>query len=676
MELLDHYRVMARMRAVELGLAELWHRGLAPGEMHLGTGEEALISGLLAYRGPDDYYAIDHRASPVLTGLGVPARDVLAECIGREEGLCRGRGGHMHLYAPEFHAAASGIVGAAAPAAVGFALAHHLRRESGVAFAFFGDGAMNQGMVLESFNLAVAWGLPVLFVCKDNGWAITTRSEKVTGGELSQRARGFGLRVEDVEGTDPEAVDAVAGKLLHDVRRGKGPALLHAQVARLDGHFLGDPLVKVSKDPTSEQAIGTTRELLSGLFGSGGAGVSERARSLGSMLGLDDQGAERGPRRPARSPRPHSKEAREESRSRGGRHRSRARRRGRLRHSCHHRGGGLMRFGQAIDAAVRLEMDADPRVFVMGEDVHGLRPELFAHFGPERIRATPISEGAFVGAGVAAAMAGMRPIVELIMVDFVAVAMDAVLNHMAKVDAFSGGRWKVPMVLRAPCGGGLGDGGQHEQCLWGMLGGIPGLTVVVPSTPGDAAGLMRSAIAFEGPVVFMEHKLLSDLWRETLGTGGRDNVSFDVPAAGVEEDVSEALPLVPIGEAAIRRQGGDVTVVSLGVSVHRALEAAAALATNGIEAEVIDLRTVRPLDAATVVRSVNETGRLLVVDEDFERFGLSGELAAITLEHGLTPRFARVCVRGTLPFARDLEQASLPNVGRIVEAARALLAPA
>jgi pyruvate dehydrogenase E1 component beta subunit len=331
-----------------------------------------------------------------------------------------------------------------------------------------------------------------------------------------------------------------------------------------------------------------------------------------------------------------------------------------------------VRFTQAIDAAIKKEMEDDPRIFVMGEDVHGMRPELFGEFGAKRVRSTPISEASFVGAGVAAAMAGMRPIVELIMVDFVAVAMDAVLNHMAKVDAFSGGRWKVPMVLRAPCGGGLGDGGQHEQCLWGMLGGIPGLTVVVPSTPADAAGLMRSAIASDGPVVFMEHKLLSDLLRETLGTGGRDNVTLDVPDSGAEGEVSADLPLVPIGEAVTRREGADLTIVSVGVAVHRALEAANTLAGEGIDAEVIDLRTVRPLDADAVVTSVKKTGKLLVVDEDFEQFGLSGELAAVTLERGLTPRYARVCVQGTLPFARDLELASLPNVARIVEAARSL----
>ncbi|MGF1465019.1 MAG: alpha-ketoacid dehydrogenase subunit beta [Sandaracinaceae bacterium] len=333
-----------------------------------------------------------------------------------------------------------------------------------------------------------------------------------------------------------------------------------------------------------------------------------------------------------------------------------------------------MRFGEAIDTALSQAMADDPRIIVLGEDVHGLRPELYAHFGPERVLPTPISEGAFVGAGVTAAMAGLRPVVELIMVDFVGVAMDAVMNHMAKVAAFTGGRWRVPMVLRASCGGGLGDGGQHEQCLWGLLAGIPGLIVVVPSTPADAGGLMRSALASEDPVVILEHKLLSDLWRESLGGDVRETVTLDVPAAGAEGEVPLPIPAVPIGEAVRRRAGDEITLVSLAVGVHRALEAAERLAERGIGCDVLDLRTVRPLDGATVLESVERTGRLLVVDEDYEQFGLSGELAARALEAGLTPRFGRVCVRETLPFARDAEARALPNVARIEEAAAALMA--
>jgi pyruvate dehydrogenase E1 component beta subunit len=227
-------------------------------------------------------------------------------------------------------------------------------------------------------------------------------------------------------------------------------------------------------------------------------------------------------------------------------------------------------------------------------------------------------------------------------------------------------------VVRTACGGGYGDGGQHQQNLWGLLAGVPGLTVVVPSTPADAAGLMLAAVEHEGPVLFLEHKLISEAWLEFMGRIGRDTVTFDVPAAAVEGEVP-GLVAAPIGEAAVRRQGGDLTVVSLAVGVHRALEAAETLSADGIECEVIDLRTVQPLDRATVKRSVEKSGRLLVVDEDYREFGLSGELAASALEAGLSPRFERVCLDGTLPYDRRREALALPNVERISAAARRLM---
>ncbi len=332
-----------------------------------------------------------------------------------------------------------------------------------------------------------------------------------------------------------------------------------------------------------------------------------------------------------------------------------------------------MRFSQAVDAAVAAAMEGDPRVVVLGEDVHMLRAPLFARFGKDRVLAAPISEAAFVGAAVGAAMAGLRPVAELMLVDFVGSCLDALLNQAAKVEFFSGGGWRVPLVVRAPCGGGYGDGGQHEQALWGLLAGIPGLAVVVPSTPADAHGLMTAALRHGSPVVFLEHKLLSESWLEFVGRGGRKTVGFDVPAAGTEGEVVVGAE-VPIGAAAVRREGKDLTVASLAVGVHRALEAAERLAPEGISCEVLDLRTVRPLDRRAVVESVARTGRLLVVDEDYREFGLSGELGAAALEARLQPRFRRVCLEDTLPYARHLEDQALPNVGRILEAARALVA--
>jgi pyruvate dehydrogenase E1 component beta subunit len=318
-------------------------------------------------------------------------------------------------------------------------------------------------------------------------------------------------------------------------------------------------------------------------------------------------------------------------------------------------------------------MAADERVVVVGEDVHALRMNLYARFGEHRVRPTPISESAFLGAAVAAAMAGLRPVAELIMIDFLAVAADALINHAAKIEAFSGGRWQVPMVVRAGCGGGYGDGGQHQQALWGWLAHIPGLKVVAPSTPADAGGLLTAAIADDGPVVFLEHQLLAEDWLEYLGSGGRPTVSYDIPAAGREGEVPDRWEPIALGKAAMRRAGSDLTIVGVGVGIHRAAEAAELLSCEGISASVLDLRSIAPLDRDAMLNDVGRTGRLLVVDEDYRDYGLTGELAATLLEAGLTARYARVAVEGTIPFDPARERAVLPNVERIATAARRLM---
>ncbi len=332
-------------------------------------------------------------------------------------------------------------------------------------------------------------------------------------------------------------------------------------------------------------------------------------------------------------------------------------------------------FGQAIEDALAQAMAHDERVVVFGEDCPGLRMNLYARFGEMRVRPTPISESAFLGAAVGAAMAGLRPVVEIMLVDFIAVAADALVNGAAKLAAFSGGRWQAPMVVRATCGGGYGDGGQHEQALWAWLAHIPGLKVVVPSNPADAGALLLAAIEDDGPVVYLEHKLLSADWLDYLGSGGRTNVHYDIPDSGARGPVPDSWDPLPLGVARVCRDGGDLTMVGVGVGVHRALEAADRLSSErGVEAGVIDLRTVQPLDRATVCGAVKGSGRLLVVDEDYREFGLSGELAATVMEAGLTPRFARVCVDDTIPYDRRREGVALPNVDRIVEAATGLLA--
>jgi pyruvate dehydrogenase E1 component beta subunit len=332
-----------------------------------------------------------------------------------------------------------------------------------------------------------------------------------------------------------------------------------------------------------------------------------------------------------------------------------------------------MSFSEAVEDALLQAMTEDPRIIYIGEDAHAYRMNLFVRFGEKRVKPAPISESAFLGAAVTAAMTGLKPVVEFVLVDFIGVAMDALLNHAAKVKDFSGGRWNVPLVVRTPCGGGYGDGGQHEQSLWGWLAHIPGLSVVVPSNPRDAGCLMLTALEHEDPVIYCEHGLLADAWLEYMGKGGRKSVKFDIPTEGTTGAVPDRWESIPLGKAAILREGKDLTLVSLGIGVHRCLEAALILEKKGASVCVIDLRTVAPLDRETVLANVSESGRMLVVDEDYKNFGLSGELAATVMEAGIPAKFRRVCTETTIPYSRRLEDETLPSTKKIIDTACVLL---
>lgn len=320
---------------------------------------------------------------------------------------------------------------------------------------------------------------------------------------------------------------------------------------------------------------------------------------------------------------------------------------------------------RSMAEAVAQEMRVDPGVFVMGEDigalggVYGNTRGLIEEFGTERIRDTPISETAFIGAAVGAAQDGMRPVVELMFVDFFGVCFDAIYNLMAKNTYFSGGSFKVPMVLMTSTGGGYSDAGQHSQCVYGTFAHLPGMKVVAPSNAYDAKGLMTAAMRDDSPVVYMYHKGLQGMgW---LGT-----------EAGATVHVPEESYTVEIGKAKVVREGRDVTIVSLGMGVHNALKAAKTLEAQGASAEVIDLVSLVPLDRETIRASVAKTGRLIVVDEDYMSYGVSGEIIASVTEHDISVLKAapkRIAFPDVpIPFARVMEQYCLPNPEKIVAA--------
>ena len=317
-------------------------------------------------------------------------------------------------------------------------------------------------------------------------------------------------------------------------------------------------------------------------------------------------------------------------------------------------------YAQALNDALREEMRVDPRVFLMGEDIghHGgifrVTKDLIDEFGGERVRDTPISESSFVGLGIGAAMAGLRPVVELLFMDFALVAADQIVNQAAKLRYMSGGTVSVPIVIRAQQGGGRGNGAQHSQSFESWLAQVPGLIIVAPSTPADAKGLLKSSIRAGNPVVFIEHKLLY-------------NTKGDVP----EGDYS-----IPIGKAEIKRDGRDITIVSYSRTLLFALEAAETLSQKGIEAEVIDLRTIEPLDMNTILESVKGTGRLLVVHEAHSNCGLGAEIVARVYEQApdtlITPARRLGAKHVPIPVAESLENAVLPQPADIVQVVEAM----
>lgn len=325
---------------------------------------------------------------------------------------------------------------------------------------------------------------------------------------------------------------------------------------------------------------------------------------------------------------------------------------------------------KAMSEAIGQEMERDPSVIVLGEDigkmggVFGTTTGLLDQFGHDRVKDTPISETAFIGASVGMAASGMRPIVELMFVDFFGVCMDAIYNLAAKQSYFSGGKVACPMVLMTSVGGGYGDAGQHSQCLYATFGHLPGMKVVMPSNAHDAKGLMLSAIRDDNPVIFMFHKALQGMgWLGTI--------------AGSINDTPDGDYVVPIGEANIVRQGSDVSIIGLGATVHHALEAATKLADAGIEAEIVDLRTIAPLDRATIIESVSKTGRLLVVDDDYLSFGVGAEVIASVCENSAAVlkcppmRIAHPDI--PIPFSPVLEHFVLPDAQKIEEAVTVMM---
>lgn len=641
-DLLEAYRRMSLIRAVEERIARLYQEGVVPGFVHLSVGQEAVAVGTLLHARTDDVITSTHRGHGHVLAKGLEPRRMLAELMGKETGACRGRGGSMHVADPSLGIlGANGIVGAGIPIAVGAAHALRRRGRGDVAFAFFGDGAVATGAFHEAVNLASLWRLPVVFLCENNGFSEFSRTEDQHVVPLSARAAGYGVAFRSVDGNDVEDVGRGVDEVVGAVRAGQGPVLVEARTVRVHGHYEGDTQ-RYREPGTPADPLERTRQRLAAL------GVSEAALAdVAVQVGVEVDEAEKFARD---SPFPDPATATAYVTAP----------RTPVAEGAVAVGGATASQSKVIRQALTDALEDDPRVFLAGIDVaggnvFGLTRGL-AERWPDRVLDTPILETAVVGLGVGAALAGLRPVVELMYLDFVGVCLDQLMNQAAKLRFMTGGAVSVPMVLRTQFGSGRSSGSQHSQSLEVLLAHIPGLTVVMPSTAADAYGLLRSAIDDDNPVVFVENRILY----ERKGP---------VPPRGHR---------VPLGRAHVVRPGRDLTVVTWSRMVEVATAAADVLAREGVEVEVLDLRTIVPLDREAVLESLRRTNRLLVVQEAVTDFGVGAELAALAVREGFWSLDAPVGRVGApyspAPYAPTLEGAWIPGVDDVVRVARELTA--
>jgi len=640
---------MLRIRGFEERVAALYRDGEVPGFVHLSTGQEASAVGACWPLGTGDVITSTHRGHGHCLAKGLAPEPMFAELMGKEQGTNRGRGGSMHIADPGIGIfGANGIVAAGLPIAVGAATAAQLRADGTVAVAFFGDGAVAHGAFHEAVNLAAVWRVPVVFFCENNGYAEFSPAATQTAAPLERRAAGYGVGYVAVDGNDVVATAAAMRSLVTALRAGAGPAIVEATTYRWHGHYEGDPERYRTEEEVKGWAARDPLLLHADRLRAAGVSLDDLATLEAAVAReLDDAvtSARRGTS-PAAStlsdyvvrPRPSHPEPKPPPAD-----------------------APVFRTMDAVHDALEAELEADDRVFVAGIDVaaggnvFGLMRGLHDKFGT-RVRDTPISETAIVGLGVGAAMAGMRPVVEVMYLDFLGVCLDQLLNQAAKLPFMTGGAAQMALTVRTQFGAGRSSGSQHSQSLEALLAHIPGMTVVMPSTPADTYGLLRAAIEDPNPVVFIEN-------RQLYGMKG--------PAPPADH-------LVPIGRAAVVRPGTDVTVVSVSRMVHEAAAAAAELAEEGVDVEVIDLRTVAPLDMTTVLASVHRTGRLLIAHEAVVPFGIGAEIAATAAKEAfwdLDAPIERVGAAATPPpYAPELERAWLPGRHEIAEALRRLAA--
>ena len=651
---LSLYRRMQVIRQTEEQLARSHQRGLVHGACHTYVGEEAIASAVCEHLRPDDVVFSTHRGHGHALAKGLEPRELIAELYGREGGCSMGRGGSMHIFKPEIGMmGTSGIVGPCILQACGGWYSFKIKGTDNVSVAFFGDGAVNNGAFHEGLNMASIWNLPSIFVCENNQFATEVPFEYASAiPDVWRRAQNYGIPGFEVDGNDVLEIYQIAQEAVKRARDGEGPTLIECKTYRTRAHAegMGDFTYRTREDVEEWKEkcpIKRFRQVVTEDDFVVEDELNEIDREVTELVTQAQKWAEASPypdgttaathvycERPSPPSSPIQNFAPEVS---GSERRE-------------------ITYIAATLEALSEEMACNDNIFVMGEG-SGKRggnfnttTGLFDIYGTDRLCDTPICERGFVGLAGGAAMTGTRPVIDFMFADFIMDAVGETINQIAKMQYMSSGRIKMPVLLRGCVGIGHSAATHHSGNYYHMYGHFPGLRVVVPSNAYDAKGLMKRALNCDDPVIFLEH-------RELLTT------KTHVPAEEYE---------IEFGVSRIVRTGNDVTVVAIAKMVDETEKAAEELEKQGISIEIIDPRTVSPLDTDAVAESVAKTGRLLVVDEAFDQYGFSSEIAARVSDVAfdeLDAPIKRLCgVFTPTPYSPTLEEAIIPNVSSIVNA--------
>lgn len=644
-EMLEHIAFIRGCETKALALTQT-NPPRVPGSMHFCAGQEAVPVGAAAGLRPDDQMIATYRGHGWAIASGLSPEAVMAEICQKAAGVNGGRAGSAYLMAPDTRfVGENSIVGAGTTIACGVAMANLRLENERVVTVTIGDGAMNQGAVHEAMAFASAFKLPVIFVVENNGWAeLTPTSKMVTVDRIAKRAASYGMRSATVNGSDALSVRDTFAATAEYVRSGKGPVLLEFNVPRLWGHYHKD--IEHYR-PKADKANAESRDPITVLGARLIAAGAMSQKEVDDIVAHQTQRADDMTETVMDGPDPDTSEI--------------------LDHVQAPPSTAIpqvvetqeMTYIAAVTLAMRTELETDKNTLVYGEDVgnaggiFGGSRYLQRDFGEDRVFDMPIAENAILGSAVGAAISGMKPIVEIMWADFIFVALDQLINQAANVRYITGGRSSCPMVVRTQQGVTPGSCAQHSQSIEAILAHIPGVKVALAASATDAYALLRAAVADPDPVVVIEARGLYFEKAEVVITDGAE----------------------PVGKARLRREGKDIAILTWGTMVPRALEAAEALSNDGIEATVLDLRWLNPLDEEAMVAAAKAAGgKVLIVHEAVRTGGFAGEIA-FRLRELMDEQTTLTITRVTTPDVRmpanaGLQNALIPNSDTICAAAR------